>query len=376
MAAGLCADAWEKVSGFTDQRRSRVVSLIRQVHDPRPPVIIGTPWELIWASRRNGAGLVSARLLSPRLDSGDVAGFILWRANEAAVLDLAITEEFGSATNGADVLATILNERDMKVRLSQIQGLVERHLWKPRFLRAFVNLFEAADTKLQAGDCYLSISGAQTSLEFAMISAISRSGVVSDKLLLQTLSAIAIPQPRLSEHPVLHVVTRDLTGMFAISGLCVAIVGVPEGYSADDVRIFWSARDDIDDSSQLMTRLTPIKILRRSEALKYVPEIDDLCDRLAMANAYIYLMRPPQTWSRQSWSADLLKANAKVPAEQVAGPRSSLLRCSIVPSRGPELRIEERQPSTGGTKWIVSFLGLFQRIAAGLWTLRISYRGG
>jgi hypothetical protein len=106
----------------------------------------------------------------------------VWRANEASVPELAISEEFGSDTAGDDFLSAIREERDMSVRLVQIQSLVEQHLWKPTFLRAFVNLFEAADTKLQVGDYDLALPGAQTGLEFVMFSAISHAGVASNKV--------------------------------------------------------------------------------------------------------------------------------------------------------------------------------------------------
>jgi hypothetical protein len=167
---------------------------------------------------------------------------------------------------GEDYIAAIRTERDMQVRLLHIQALVERHLWKPAFRRAFINVFEVADASVRAGDLDVSVPGYLSGLEFVMVSAVSRVGVASDKTVLSNLLALAVPQERRSRTPVLHVVSTDTVGTFAISGLCLAIVGMPEGYSAEDVRIFWSMRTDITHPGQLMRRLTPLKTLTRAEA--------------------------------------------------------------------------------------------------------------
>jgi hypothetical protein len=103
-----------------------------------------------------------------------------------------------------------------------------------------------------------------------------------------------------------------------------------------------------------MQRLTPIATLTRKAARIYVPEIDDVCDRMAMPDIHIYLMKPPQTWRRQSW------VDGKVPAQQIASPRSPLVRLLIAPSHGPELHVEPRQPVAGGQPWLVSASGLFE----------------
>lgn len=356
----LCADAWEAVSGHTEQRRSKVVALFRDLKDPRPPILNGDRWKLLWTSRINGAGLARVRIPRPQVVSGDVGGFNVWRANEASVLDLAISEEYGSDAAGEDVLSAIREERDMSVRLVEIQSLVERHLWKPAFLRSFVNLFEAADAKLQVEDYDLVLPGAQAGLEFVMFSAMSRANVASDKTPLSNLAAIAVPVERPPERPALRVISSDVAGTFAMSGVCIALVGTVEGYATEDVRIFWSARTDVEDPSQLLQRLEPIANLTRQAARKYVPEVDELCDRMAMPVVHIFLMKPPQTWRRQSWAAELLKANGAIPAQQMASPRTPLLRLLIPPFHGPELRVEQRRPVAGGQTWVTMASGIFE----------------
>ena len=354
----LCTDASEIVSG---KRRSKPPQVIRRVlQDPRPPVLKGDLWKLHWTSRRNAENRATATLHAPPVEFGKIAGYHVWRTHESAVLDLAVEEQFGSNPQGATVLDTILHVRDMGVRLLLIQGLVEQNLWKPKFRRAFVNLFEAAQTDLNQGEYELSLPGSQSGLEFAMFSAVSSTGVASDKTSINNLYAIAVPAEPRRDQPTLRILTSDISGTFAFSGLCLALVGTHASCNAEEIRFFWDARTDVEDADQLLHRLEPVSQLTPSEAQLYVPEIKSFCDQEIAPRTHIFLLQPPQSWSHHSFAVDTKKRYSRFPSDEIPSTRSVLVKARIVPFRSPQLSLTSFERLSDRHTWTIKLEGLLE----------------
>jgi hypothetical protein len=160
--------------------------------------------------------------------------------------------------------------------------------------------------------------------------------------------------------------TADVSNTFAAAGLCLAIAGVNSSVSVDDIRIFWGdSRIDQDEASSLMYRLAPVATLTQDSASKFIPEISTLCRRMEKERTYIYLLRPPGTWGRHLFAADILKPNSSLPAEQIASPRSQVIAVQIAPLPGPELIFKAGASSSGKKTWTVATAGLFPQTVPG-----------
>jgi hypothetical protein len=356
---GIAVDALEKVS---PSRRSDFRRLSSEAADPRPPVLKSQGIRLCWTSRPDGANRARIRLSAPSSDlgkpGGRIGGYRAWRADESCVLDLLVAAHFTETKKGEAAFAGIRDQRDMTVRLLQIQGLLNPHLADPAFQRAFVNLFEVVDTAVVGGDFELSLKASNTGFVFVMFSAISTTGIESDKLNLSNLCAVAVPHTSKLNPPTLRILRNDVTNTLEPAGLCLAIAGVDANIASDDVRIFWDARALVTDPNELMHRLLPFSTLTQSEAADYVPEIGAVCDRMQRARTYIYLLKPQEKWDPHFFTADTLKTKSSVPGDQIASPRSNLVSIRLPPTASPSFSLDDRSESMGEVRLTVSLKNL------------------
>lgn len=364
----LTADAWELVSGNTEERRSKdKARAITQLNDPRPPILESSHWGLSWASRPNGANVARAFLTAPSVTGGptDLLGYTAWRASESAVLDLALAAE--DPATAATLIAAVRRETNMPVRLRLIENIVGTQLSDPAFAQQFVGLFLAANTTLVDRGYELEVPGTQPGFEFAMFTATSRSGVMSAKFDEQGISnlyAIAVPVPRKVSQPALRIISYDPDGVLALAGLCVAIVGL-DGHGAQRrVRFFWDASPHIRASDEILHRLDPVAELGIKDARRYVGDIEAIVGRMRFPEVRIFMLQPPQSWMPHCFCVDTVGLGpiGNDPNQDIASPRSDLLTVRIVPFSRP--RLVASKPLKERT-WIVTPTGLFEHQVPG-----------
>ena len=357
----ITADALEQVSGHTKDRRSSPPKWRSEVlSDPRPPAIVEDTWRLIWSARPNGAGVAIARIPRPQIsaEGGRADGFNLWRAGETAVLDLAIAARFGGAPQGEALMAAIRAERNRPLRLKMIRGLVGNLLTDAGFRRDFVNLFAAADARTHKSDVELDLPGTLKGFEFAMYSALSPTGIPSDKTEMKHLVAIAVPQPRVPARPHLRLITDDPGGLLALGGHWLALVGTGCDVGSDDIRFFWDDNSLAGGPNDLLHPLTGITVLSVIEAAHYVPDVEKVAARLGRGLVVHYLLlAPPQGWTRLGIAAEIVSKPSGLPEERAVSPRSVLATGHLPPVIGPRLVLRLGQP--GDTRRVVGQSGLF-----------------
>ncbi|MGH0218491.1 hypothetical protein NKY68_00180 [Sinorhizobium meliloti] len=363
----LTSDAWEVVSGSTEDRRSTMKArAISRLDDPRPPSLVGSLWSLQWASRANGANVAKAFLKAPETTGAThAAGFNIWRASESSLLDFALEGEDGDA---AALLDAVRRETNMRVRLNLVQNLVIGRLDDTASLERFAGLFRAADTTSSDRGYEIDIPGTQSGLEFAMFTATSKTGVSSakfDQKGLSNLYAIAIPVAVPPQQPSLRIITRDPLDLLARSGLCIAVVGFEQHGSQRKVRFFWEDGPDVIESNQVLQQLDPITELSVVDAKRYVEDIEAILDRVPFGRKQIYMLRPPESWLPHCFCIDTIGAmpiGLDDPMHEVASRRSPLVRTSLIPTSLPAL-IPNAFPENG--RWTVEPKGLFAETVPG-----------
>lgn len=355
----IVADALEKVSGQTEDRRSPLKRRNESLSDPRPPAIVEDTWRLIWTARPNGAGVAVARIPRPQISAngGKAEGFNLWRAGETAVLDLAIAARFGGAPQGEALMAAIRAERNRPLRLRMIRGLVGNLLPDAGFRRDFVNLFAAADARTHQGDVELDLPGTLDGFEFGMYSALSPSGIPSDKTEMKHLVAIAVPRPRPPARPDLRLITDDPGGLLSLGGHWLALVATDRDVGAGDIRIFWDDNMLEAEPDQLLHPLTRITPLSVAEAERYLPGVEAIARRMGRDAEHFLLLAPPQGWSRLAIAAEIVAEPPGVPEERAVSPRSALATGYLPPLIGPQLVLRSGKP--GDQRRVVWQSGLF-----------------
>lgn len=344
--AVLTSDAWEAVSGSTEDRRSaEKARSINRLDDPRPPSFDGSLWKLHWASRANGGNVARAYLKAPEITGATKAAtFNVWRANESSLLDFAVADV--DPDDAASMLAAIRRETNMRVRLSMVQGLVMGRLSDTASFERFTGLFRAAETAAAEGGFEIDLPGTQAGLEFAMFTATSKAGVSSakfDQKGLSNLYAVAIPVAAPPQQPSLQIITRDPREpleLLARSGLCVAIVGFEQRGSQRRVRFFWDDGPDVVDANQLLHEIEPIAELSVSEAKRYVEDVEASLQRITFGEKRIYMLRPPQSWLAHCFCVDTvatLPIGSDDPSNEIASRRSQLVRATLLPTSLPAL---------------------------------------
>lgn len=365
----LTTDAWEAVSGTTEDRRSKdKARTISRLNDPRPPILESSHWSLNWASRPNGANVARAFLTGPSANGGakDLLGYTAWRASESAVLDLALAnEEPDIATR---LIACVRREPNMQIRLRLIQNIVGTQLSVPAFAKQFVGLFLAANTTLVDRGYEVDIPGTQPGLEFVMFTATSSSGMTSAKFNengLANLYAIAVPVPRKFSQPAIRIITYDPDGLLALAGLCIAIIGLDQQGARRQVRFFWDANPDIRAADEILHRLDPIAELGINDALRYVDDIQAIIDRMPFPEVRIFMLQPPQSWTPHSLCVDTVGLDpiGHDPNQDIASRRSDLATVAMVPYARPTL--VAGKPPTKGRTWMVTPSGFFERQVPG-----------
>jgi hypothetical protein len=362
----LGADAWERVSGQTMDRRSAQADAFAPLHDPRPPLLKLTPWRLSWASRVDGARVARAFVDPTSLVDRPVAGFFVWRAHESAVLDFALPFSVSDDEQAAALLAQIRAERDMALRLALIQGLVEPLLRKPVHRRSFVNLFEVDGTTLHHGAAEISLPGALTGLEFVIVTAVSKANVPSDKMLLGGLHAIAVPFERVLSKPLLRIFRPSAGSSFEKAGVVIAAIGGYQPFESDDVRIFWDSERDLETADEVLHPLSIISELPLSKVESQVEGASEVLQRLPATHWRCFAIRPPASWFVHSFTANLRAASATVPAEEIATPRADLQSLELVPTFGPVLTPRDAIVSGDRRTWTVELENVFATQLSGL----------
>ncbi|MER9353766.1 hypothetical protein NKI61_10755 [Mesorhizobium sp. M0514] len=363
----LTADAWEAVSGKTEDRRSKdKARTIARLDDPRPPTLEGSHWSLSWSSRPNGANVARAYLHGPAVTvATDLLGYMAWRAGESAVLDLALAGQ--DADKAATLFDAVRRETNMQVRVRLVQNIVGTQLSDPRFAQRFVGLFLAANTTLVDKGYELDVPGTQTGLEFVMFTATSRSGMMSAKFDQQGLSnlyAIAVPVPLKVSQPALQIITYDPDGVLSLVGLCVAIVGLDRQGERRGIRFFWDSNPDIADSDEILHRLEPVAELSIKDARRYIDDIDSIIGRLPFSEKRIFMLQPPQSWLPHCFCVDTvgLDAIGSDPNQDIASRRSEIVTVPMIPATPPTL---VAGPPPDDRIWTVKPTGLFEQEVPG-----------
>jgi|GEM_PF-5796796 len=343
----VCADAWENVSGKTPERRSPIVRANSSIADPRPPQLSGSLWRLEWASRADGDGRCHAFIDPTGLADRPVAGFFVWRAHESALCDLGLKETFADEVAANNYLSALRAERDQAVRLAMIQSLIDPHLHRPVFRRAFVDLFEVDKNIMLKGPGQVSVAGVQSGLEFVMLTAMSLTNVPSDKLDLPDLRAIAVPNERVRRRADLRLLRPTPGSAYARSGLVVAAIGSGVAFPSEDVRIFWDSQPGLETSDELLHRLKPLSEISRDKIDTYVAGARASLERLSQVFWRCFILRPPPSWSLHQFAVDLCSPDPRTPAEGIASPRSEIQFVQLIPPTGPTLSLVADKAEAG-----------------------------
>jgi hypothetical protein len=348
----IAADAWETVSGQTDDRRSRASHERAEYLDPRAPILHGPMWALVWTSRPDGANRARAHFDLTTLADRPVSGFHAWRAHDNALLDLAATEIFSDSDARNGFISAVLGTRDKSVRLAMIQNAVFPHLRKAAFRKAFVELFEVDRTTLAPHEIELAFPGAQAGLEFVTFSAVSTTGVTSDRLELSNLFAVAVPPRPVSERPDLRVFTPDAGSPLAIANTLVAVVTATNTFEENQVRFFWDDADVL-SSDELLHEIPPLSRIDVSEADRLVPGLIDALAGELHVNRMFFLLRTPMRWGHQSLACALARRSGSGALEDLSA-RSTLVSARLTPPLGPELELTDRRVIGGEVLWSVA----------------------
>ena len=348
----IAADAWETVSGQTDDRRSRASHERAEYLDPRAPILHGPLWALVWTSRPDGANRARAHFDLTTFADRPVSGFHAWRAHENALLDLAATEIFSDSDARTVFISAVLGTRDKSVRLAMIQNAVVPHLRKADFRKAFVELFEVDRTTLAPNQIELAFPGAQVGLEFVTFSAVSTTGVTSDRLKLSNLFAVAVPPRPVSERPDLRVFTPDAGSPLAIANTLVAVISATGTFEEDQVRFFWDDADVL-SSDELLHEIPPLSRIDMSEAERLVPGLIDALAGELHVNRMFFLLRTPMRWGDQSLACALARRSRGGALEDISA-RSTLVSARLTPPFGPELELTDMRLVGGEMLWSVA----------------------
>ena len=328
----VVADASEQVSGI--RRTQPPLAIIRQIiEDPRAPVILSEPWAIQWTSMPNGVtGHAKAVLTLPKFGAGPrPVGFYVWRAQETAVLSYLLDWYFrDDEDNKSDMyLQTIRRERNMPARLALFQPLLESCLAELEFRNGFIKLFPADDVVQVPTDAErteIVLPAHQSGFEFVMFTAVSNSGIETEKDPASLLRILAVPDRPQAQRPSLKIIPSDDTGIFESSGLCLAIVSYAVPFEADAVRFFWDVGGEKLDSDELLFKLMPIAELSRVDALRYISTIDHVLSNIPLPNIRFFLLRPNRTADLHNFSIDLKPTNARTVLDDVPSRRSSIQR--------------------------------------------------
>lgn len=377
LRVNIAIEGREQVSG--DRASTPPIRVNCLINDPRPPVIFGNRWQLEWSSRVDSNKTARAYIKTKNLINDRVAGFYLWRAHESAILELLA--ESGSLVNEDSLLSEIRGERDIMLRLSMIQGLVEPRLQNQDFLQSFVDLFEIDSIKMITDGGEMNISGAQNGFEFVIVSAVSKTNVPSDKLKLENLDlhAIAVPVERNITRPVLRIIRPLLNSPLESTGQVIAAIGLDREFSSESVRLFWDHKYEQMKADAIIHKIKPVSEIKKTSVEKYAPQaIDIALNGLFIPYWRYFVVNPPQTWAKHNFTADICSqvpppiseetdssSSEKVvtiPSEEIASPRAEPQSLRITPSNGPILKVSEINALNTQIKWTVECQNVFDKI--------------
>lgn len=356
-SASVALDAWELVGGHTPERRSAPQHQSLQFADPRPPVLSGDSWALIWASRPDGGNVARGYFDLRKLSARPVAGFHAWRAHESALLDLAVTAMPGDATAHTAFIAGVLSTRDRQTRLAMIKGAVAPHLRKPTFRKAFVELFEVDRTTITPSEIELAVPGSQSGLEFVMFSAVSKAGVASDRLALSNLYAVAVPARSTLPTPTLRLLVPDDGSPLATAGCVLAVASAPTPFDASQLRFFWDDAE-MTSSDELLHRLAPLSQIDAAEAERLVPGTNQALRKDPHASRHYYILQPPPRWGIQHFACALSRPAEGGAKGDLVSPRSMLASLHLVPGSGPSLVIDDVAIIQKTANWTLILQGI------------------
>ncbi len=353
-SVAVVADALEAVSGA--RRSLPSTKLFVSALDPRPPRLEQKPWPLVWGSRPH-AGNVSRALLEPPAAAGAfVAGYSVWRAHESAVFD-AVLEARPELSAAVDLIRA---EQSMGARLGLLQGLLTHLVVATTdFALALIRRFTSDGENLAAGrPVEVSLPGTQTGLELFLFSVRSQTGVVSDKLELADVRAVAVPLKRAAARPALSIVRADDGDLFALTGTCLFVVSSQNPFVDANVRVFWDDRQDLVGSDELLIPFNGLFPLAVGAAKTYVESIEDVLARQPFVVRRLFLAVPPRSWESQSFAVQLQPHPSGAPPDDVPSPRSAIVPLLIAPSTRPRLTLTHFMLAGSGAQWKVAFENL------------------
>lgn len=355
--ASLAVDAWEQIGGHTPERRSAAQHQQIRISDPRAPTLNGGNWTLIWASRPDGGNVARAFFDLQPLSVRPVAGYHAWRTHESAILDLAVAVMPGDAFSRAAFIAGVLGTRDRQLRLAMIRGAVAPHLHKPAFRKSFVELFEVDRTALSSGEIELAVPGSQPGLEFVMFSAVSKTGVASNRLELSNLYAVAVPARDMLVPPVLRLLIPDGASPLATAGCILAVASAPAPFAPSQLRFFWDDGEAV-TSDELLHCLDPLSCIDAIEADRLVPGAGEVLGGDPHAHRHFLVLQAPPRWGVQHFACSLSRSTSGSAPGGLVSSRSNLVSVYLVPAMGPKLDIAEMTVSAGTVHWTITAQGV------------------
>lgn len=355
--ATVAVDAWELISGHTDERRSQPKHQQARYVDPRAPALSGGKWALVWASRPDGANVSRAFFDLQALSTRPVAGYYAWRTHETAILNLAVASMPGDVDSRGAFISGVLGTRNRQLRLAMIRGVVMPHLHKPAFRKSFIELFEVDRTELSPSNIELAVPGAQPGLEFVMFSAISKAGVPNDRLELSNLYAVAVPARDTLAPPVLRVVIPDEGSPLAATGCVIAAVSAPAPFAPSQLRCYWDDGEAI-TSDELLHSTEPVSSVDAIEADRLVPGTTQMLEGDFHAYRHFIVLQAPPRWGVQHFACSLYQSAGGDKSADMISPRSNLASVRVVPAIGPKLEIVSTAVSANSINWTISIQGI------------------
>lgn len=346
----IVADAASVVGGDSWSPKSPV--LFVTALDPRPPVLEASPWTLVWTALPSGDGVARVALPAPAPSAvtGSLEGFIAWRAHEASIIDLVLELQ-----PSAEAMArTLLGERDLGVRFRMLENLVRlADATASEFRSKFIEAFEAASTTLFApgSSIELGLPERQSGLELVMLSAVSRTGVPSDKRDLAYVRGVAVPRARPMARPWLRVYPPRDQGTI---GPCLFVVGSTERFDANDVRLFWDDADWITDGDQVLYPLTDVTHVSFEQAERHHPDIGATIDADTIGYDQCFLASPPRRWWAVACAVELRVAGRQGAVASESSPRSAIAQYRLPPLTRPELEVASRHEGDARPEWDVA----------------------
>ena len=358
----VTADASNARGGVT-RRSAAAPRQVRNLLDPRPPVLISTPWQLVWSSRPNPQNRVRVTIAPAQASEGSLKGFRIWQATETALIDFAL-EQASTPTEKAEIheLAALLKRTtSIPVRAQLLRNRISPILSTSGRRAAFFSKFDAVSEQVwpPKRPVDLELSSRHDGPIVLLLTGVSTTNVETIDIRDADLRAVAVPDRVPDPKPVVQVIT-NLDPLGAAPDACLLVVGSNQAFDQRTVRVFWDTGEEFENEEELLHHLPPSSCfpLTVTEARPYLHDIDTLIQRMETPHYAIFLLFLPQTWGYHYLTADILNPSPNNPAEEIPSHRATLVHCFIRPGSGPELILDSKKHNSNAVEWKIGYSGL------------------